>query len=187
MSLQTFSDQNLLFNTNFLTNSSEAGVVGYRGELILVEGEKGDDKGHPKPPLNVMRGATLLEKDSKLIFVVGAIDEIEFINIFLEKYKAYFDKDMKALVYAVNITEPMQVEIDGINFIFIPLVQGVPWNEVIDELALEKSDFKGQSAPDKIVTLYNEFKAYAPKYKTVTLDEALATTADIKREAWGAV
>lgn len=187
MSLQTFSEQGLLFNKNFLTESSEAGVIGYRGELILIEGEKGDDKGHAKPPLEVMRGATLLEKDSKLVFVVGALDDIAFLNIFIDKYKAYFSADMKALIYAVNITEPMQVDIEGINFILIPLVQGVPWNEVIDELALEKSDFKGQSAPDKIVTLYNEFKSYTPKYKTATLDDALASTADIKREAWGAV
>lgn len=187
MSLQELNEQNLFFNTNFLSPATEDGMVGYRGELILIEGEIGDAKGHAKPPLEVMRGAIILEKDGKFVFLAGALDEIDSIKLLVEKYKGYFAKDMKALLYAVNIAEPMQVEIDGINFVLIPLVQGVPWNEVIDELALEKGDFKGQSAADKIVTVYKEFQSYSPKYKTVSLDEALACVTDKKREAWGAV
>jgi len=187
MSLQVVNDQGLFFNTNFLSKSSKEGMVGYRGELVLVEGGIGDTKGHAKPPIEVMRGAAILEKDGRFVFLVGALDVLESINHLVAKYKQYFSKEMKALLYVVNITEPIQVEIEGINFILIPLVQGVPWNEVIDELALEKSDFKGQSAADKIVTVYNEFKSYSPKYKTVTLAEALGRVTDKKREAWGAV
>lgn len=187
MSLQELNDQGLFFNTNFLSNTSTDGMVGYRGELILIEGEIGDAKGHAKPPVEVMRGAIILEKAGEFVFLVGALDEVESINLLIEKYKTKFAKDMKALLYIVNLAEPMQVDIDGINFVLIPLVQGVTWNEVIDELALEKSDFKGQSAADKIVTVYNEFQSYSPKYKTASLDEALACITDKKREAWGAV
>ena len=61
------------------------------------------------------------------------------------------------------------------------------WNEVMDELALEKSDFKGLSAADKVVTLYKELSGYKPKYPHVSLDEALSNTTDAVREAWGAV
>ncbi len=76
---------------------------------------------------------------------------------------------------------------DGIGFVLIPLVQGVPWNEAIDELGLEKSDFKGQSAADKIVTLYDELKGYKPKYPKVALDELYSMTNGVVRESWGAV
>ena len=176
MSLQVVNDQGFFFNTNILSKSSKEDMVGYRGELVLVEGGIGDTKGNAKPPIEVMRGAAILEKD-----------ELEAINHLVDKYKQYLSREMKALLYVVNITEPMQVEIEGINFVLIPLVQGVPWNEVIDELSLEKSDFKGQSAADKIVTVYNEFKSYSPKCKTVTLAEALGSVTDKKREAWGAV
>jgi hypothetical protein len=51
------------------------------------------------------------------------------------------------------------------------------------ELALEKSDFKGQSAADKVLTLYRELTAYKPKYPSVSLDEALANTTGAVREA----
>jgi hypothetical protein len=186
MPLNKYKDAALLFNTNFLEETSDAGLFGYRGELVLIEGEAGDAKGHAKPPVEVMRGVAILA-DDKLKMVIGAIDQLELLSTFVEKYKADFASDMKAVIYVVNIKDPVQVELEGINFVLIPLVQGVPWNEIIDELALEKSDFKGQSAADKIVTLYNELQSYQPKYPTVSMDEALAATTDTVREGWGAV
>lgn len=186
MPLKKYKDSGLLFNSNFLEQTSEAGVSGYRGELVLIEGEVADAMGHVKPPIEVMRGVALLA-DDKLKLVVGAIDQMALFETFLEKYKDDFCADMKALIYVVNLNEAVQVDINGIKFVLIPLIQGVPWNEVIDELALEKSDFKGQSAADKILTLYGEMQGYKPKYPEVSLDEALSATSDVVREGWGAV
>ena len=134
----------------------------------------------------MVRGVTLLA-DDKLTLVVGAIDKLESIKAFIEKYKADCSADAKIVFFVVNIKDPMQVDVDGLEFIFIPMSQGVPWTEIIDELGLEKSDFKGQSAADKILTLYNEMQSYQPKYPQVSVEEALASTEDIVREAWGAV
>lgn len=187
MSLEAIKDQQLFFNINFLSNASEAGAIAYRGELVLVEGEKGDSKGHAKPPSELMRGAVILEKDSKLVMLIGALDDIQSLNLFIDKYKSYFADDIKILLYVVNASEAVQVSIDNFNITIIPLVQGVPWNEAMEELGLLKSDFKGQSAADKLVTMYNELASYKPKYKSATLEEALAAATDIKREVWGAV
>jgi hypothetical protein len=184
--LNNYKEAGLLFNSNFLEETSEAGVFGYRGELVLIEGGVGDAKGHAKPPVEVMRGVVLLGGD-KLNLVIGALDQLSSIVTFVEKYKADFAAGMKAVLYVVNLKDPVQVVIEGIDFVLIPLVQGVTWNEILDELALEKSDFKGQSAADKILTVYNELKTYKPKYPTVSLDDALASTTDRVRAAWGAV
>lgn len=186
MPLKEYKDKGLLFNQNFLEQSSEAGLYGYRGELVLIEGEVGDDKGHTKPPVEVMRGAVILA-DDKLQMVIGALDQLAMLNTFFAKYRGDFAEQIKMLFFVVDITRPMQVNIDGIDVILIPLVQGVPWNEIIDELALEKSDFKGQSPADKIRTVYQEMQSYKPGYAAVALHDALAATQDIKREAWGAV
>ena len=186
MPLDKYKEAGLLFNTNFLSATSDAGTSGYRGELVLIEGGVADAKGHAKPPVEVMRGVALLG-DEKLKLVVGAIDQLESLNTFIEKYKDDFSPDMKAVIYVVNIKESVQIELEGINFVLIPLVQGVPWNEVLDELALEKSDFKGQSAADKVLTLYKELQSYSPKYPSSTMDEAMANTTDVVREGWGAV
>jgi hypothetical protein len=186
MPLDKYKDAGLLFNVNFLEKTSEAGLFGYRGELILVEGGAGDAMGHAKPPLEVMRGVVMLA-DDKVKMIVGALDQLELLTTFIEKYQGDFASDMKAVMFVVNIKNRSQVVIDGINFILIPLVQGVTWNEIIDELALEKSDFKGQSSADKILTVYNELQSYNPKSPTVSLDEALAATTAAVRAEFGAV
>lgn len=186
MPLERFKADGLLFNSNFLDATSQAGVSAYRGELVLIEGEIGDAKGHSKPPVEVMRGAVLLA-DDKLKLLIGAVDEVTSLTTLVDKYSADLSPYMKAVLYVVNLKDPVQVALDGVTFTLIPLVQGVPWNEIIDELALEKSDFKGQSAADKVLTLFNEMQSYQPKYPLVSLDEALANTTDAKREAWGAV
>ncbi len=186
MSLQRYKENNLLFNINFLESTSTPGLWGYRGELVLVEGEVADAKGHAKPPVEVMRGAAILA-DEQLKLLIGSIDQLSVFDDFLQKYQADFAPDMAALVYVVNLKSPVTVEAGGVKFILIPLVQGVPWNEVIDELGLEKSDFKGQSAADKILTLYGELKSYKPKYPPVSLDELYGMTVEAVREGWGAV
>jgi hypothetical protein len=153
MPLDKYKESGLLFNVNFLDKTSEAGVLGYRGELVLIEGEIGDAKGHAKPPIDVMRGVVMLAND-KIKLLIGALDKLQSLPTLMEKYGA---------------------------------VNGVPWNEIIDELAMEKSDFKGQSSADKILTVYKELQSYNPKSPSITLEEALAATTDKVREVAGAV
>ena len=188
MLLDKYEKAGLLFNMNFNTAASEAETVAYRGELILVEGEIADDQGRRKPPLAISRHTVLLEKSDKLAMAVGFIDDLALLSTFVEKFGADFASDMCALFYVVNITEPMQLEMNGVNFILIPLTDGIAWNELTEELGLEKSDFKGQTPADKIVTAFDELKTYKPKYPAVTsFEEAMSKTADIKREDRGPI
>jgi len=187
MLLEKYEQQYLLFNTNFKEKTSQDKIIGYRGELVLIKGEVADAQGRTKPPVALVRGTVLLAKDDKLVFVCGFLDELEYLKIFIDTYQSDFATDMKALFYVVNITQPMQVTIEGINFILIPLLEGVVWNELIEELGMEKKDFKGQSSADKIVTVWNAFKNYSPKYESLSLDVAMSRVANIKREARGAV
>lgn len=186
MLLEDYKTSGLLYYSNFLEETSESGLWGYRGDLVLVEGEIGDDKGHAKPPREVMRGAVLLAKE-KLLMVLGGIDKVSSLATFAAKYKDGFTADTLSLIFVVDLKSPCKVEVEGISFVLIPLVQGVPWNETMEELRLEKSDFKGQSPADKLVTMYDEMKSYSPKYPTVSYEEALADTTDAVREVWGAV
>ena len=81
MSLQTFHEHKFLFNTNMRSSSSEAGMSGYRGALVLVEGEKDDKKRHSMPPLEVMRGVVLPEKSD--------LKQLSTVNKILTIYKEY--------------------------------------------------------------------------------------------------
>ncbi|WP_320818633.1 hypothetical protein [Thalassolituus sp.] len=186
MLLNQYNQSGLLFYSNFLDETSTSGLFSYRGELVLIEGEVGDDKGHTKPPKEVLREC-LLVADDKLKLVVGALDKVSSINLLVEKYKDDFAPDMKAILYIVNLKKAFQVEIEGINFVLIPMIQGVPWNETLEELALEKSHFKGQSPADKLLILLSELNDYKPKYLAATLDDLQDYLTSAVRETHGAI
>lgn len=186
MLLNTYKDSGLLFYINFLEATGDGKALAYRGDLVLIPGEVGDDKGHTKPPKDVMREAVILAGD-KISMLIGGLDKMSSLPVFLEKYQGDFAPDMKCVLFVVNLTNPIQVEVNGINMVLIPLVQGVPWNEAMEELALEKSDFKGQSPAEKLETMLGEMKGYKPKYPASTLADALTFTNNAVREIHGAV
>ncbi|AOV17027.1 hypothetical protein BJI67_08120 [Acidihalobacter aeolianus] len=185
MVLNDYKNDNLLFNSNFLEETSTPGLSAYRGDLVIVDGGL-DDKGHPNPPQEILRGAILLA-DDKLHLLVGSLDRIDMMPRLLDRFEKDFASDLCMMLFVVNAKDRAIYEIGNTKAAIIPLVQGVCWNEAIDELALEKSDFKGQSPGDKIKTLYQEMKSYQAKGSVRSLDELLEAVTDVKREAWGAV
>lgn len=187
MLLKSYEEKADLFNTNFLDTCSN-GNIAYRGEWVIQEGEIADAQGRRKPPISLLLGAVLLEESDKLKMVVGLLKELELLPKLLEKYGADLSDDLCSIIFVRNIEMTMALEVDGKQIILIPLLEGIPWNEAIDELALEKSDFKGQSGPDKLETLYGEMKGFKPRgAATVSMDEALANTVEVKMEARGPV
>lgn len=186
MLLDTYEAQGLLFNSNFKDNAG-AGQQAYRGDLVLIEGEVADAMGRRKPPLATMVGAVMLADESKLKFVAGSLDGVAQIPAFIEKYQGDFAPGMAALLFVVNVAKPMIVEQAGIRFPLLPLTDGLVWNELVDELRLDKSDFKGQSSGEKVLTLFKAFQDYRPRGETVTLEVALSQTTDAKRTIYGAV
>ncbi|MFK4752953.1 hypothetical protein [Oceanobacter antarcticus] len=187
MLLTTYKETGRLFYSNFLEATSESGLLAYRGDLVIVAGEIGDDKGHTLPPKEIMREAVILA-DDKIHMFVGALDKMASIPGLVDFYEGDFAPDMKAVLFVVNLKSPVQVDINGINFVLIPMVQGVPWNELMEELALEKSDFKGQKPAAKLETMYAELKGYKPqKYPLTSLEEAMTMTNSAVREIHGAL
>lgn len=186
MLLDTFETQGRLFNSNF-KDSAGTGLQAYRGDLVLIEGEVADAMGRRKPPLATMIGAVILADAEKLKFVAGSLDEIAHLNAFVEKYAPYFAPDMAVLLYVVNIAKPMRIELAGIDFVLLPLSDGLVWNELVDELNLDKSDFKGQSGGEKVITLYKAYQDYRPRGASMPLAEALSQATNAKRGFHGAV
>jgi len=187
MLFKSYEEQSLFINSNFMEKANADGTYAYRGELVLIEGEVADAKGRKKPPHAVLRNAILLSVDDKIQFVCGCLDQLALLEKLVEKYQGDFAADAKSLLFVVNITKPMQVELGGITFVLIPLIEGIAWNELLDVLHLEKSDLKGTSAAQKVVIAYNEFCNYKAKSPVMTLEEGAALTADLKREGYGAI
>ena len=179
--------ESLFFNANFKEKASDAALVAYRGELILQEGEVADANGRRKPPTEVLKQAVLLADAAGLKLVSGSLDELQQFPFLLEKAGADFNADTIAVFFTVNIPKGFVAAVNGATVAFIPLVQGMVWTELSDLVALDKGDFKGLSAADKVVTVYNALKTHKFKYPELSVDEAMKTTNNAKRETHGAI
>lgn len=177
----------LFFNANFKEAASSGGLSAYRGELVLQEGEVADAQGRRKPPTAVLKQAILLGSAEGLKLLSGSLDELQAFPGVVEKFGAEISPTTVVVLYTVNIPSPFVTDLNGAKVVFMPLVQGMVWNELIDLVGLEKGDFKGQSAADKVVTVFDALKKEVFKYPQTTIEEALKTTNNAKRETHGAV
>lgn len=187
MLLDQYESQGWLYNSNFKEATTNGAYAAYRGDLVLVEGEIADELGRRMPPVVGLLATVMLAGEDQIKLVAGSIDDLADIKSFLEKYQPAFAADTCVVLYVVNIAKPMKVALDGLEIVLIPMTDGLVWNELVEEFKLEKSDFKGQSSADKVLTLFNGYKDYRPRYETVSLDEALGRTTAAKREARGPV
>jgi hypothetical protein len=190
MLLNRYDEQSLLTNTNVKEKTTTPNLDAYRGDLVLEEGEIADSLGRRLPPLSFIKQVALLANEEKLIFISGFLEKLEYLPLFYDKYGADVAEDLAAVFYVENIPKPIKTNYHGIKHVLLPMIEGdgTVWNELNEELALEKTDFKGQSAADKVITVYQTVKTdYTPKYPEISFEEATAQIIEVKKELRGAV
>lgn len=175
------------FNANFKDAATAAGWGAYRGEFVIKEGEVGDAQGRRKPPTELLKQAVLLAEGDELRLISGSLDELQQFPLLLDFAGADFNAGTVAVFFTVNIPKAFIAPVNGASVVFIPLVQGMVWNELGDLVGLDKADFKGQSAADKVVTVYKALKANPYKSPVMSIEDALLTTNNAKRETHGAI
>lgn len=190
MLLNRYDEQSLLTNANIKEKTTTPNLDAYRGDLVLEEGEIADSLGRRKPPLSVIKQVALLANEDKIIFISGFLERLEQLELFHKKYAPDLAENLAAAFYVENIPKSIQVKHNGVHHVLIPMIEGegTVWNDFNEELALEKTDFKGQSAADKVVTVYKAYTMdYKPKFPEISWEEALAQTVEVKKELRGAV
>jgi len=177
----------LFFNENFCEDAPAGGLQAYRGEFVIKEGEVADAVGRRKPPQNVLKQVILLTSADKIKFLAGSLDELQELPMLVEKIGPALDTDTLAILFTVNIDSPFIATVNGAKFVFIPMVQGMVWTELSEMAGLEKGDFKGQGAAEKVVTLLEGLQDTAFKYPETTIDTMMGQTNANKRTNHGAV
>jgi len=185
MLFDAYESKGLLFNMNF--KEANGSYAAYRGDLVLELGEVGDALGHRKPPVSTIKNTIVLAENDKIKLYVGSLDELALLPKVLDYYQADFAPDVKIILFVVNINKPMLIDLGGLSIAAIGMQEGLIWNELIDLAALDKGDFKGQSASEKIVTVYKALGDYKPKGDKVSFEEALTRTVELKRAGRGPV
>lgn len=189
MLLNTYESQNLLCNLSVKGATTQAGVEAYRGDLVLEEGDIADDAGRRKPPKSVIKQAAILAKNGKLEMVTGALSDLALVATFVEKYKHDLAPDVRTLFYVENIGKTLTIDVDGIVNLLQPHEEGgAVWSLLMEDLRLDKEDFKGQTPEDKVITIYDALVDYKPKSESPSLKDALATcVVESRRETRGPV
>jgi len=183
MLLEDIDKKGLTFITNVLGATSEKGITAYRGDLVLIEGSfREGSTTDRKPPELLLKQTAILANEDKFIFVNGLFEELAHVQLFVEKYRDALSPDTLTLFYVENIAKPMQVVLEGVLFKFLPYKEGMVWNETLELLYIEKADLKGQSAEDKVLTVYDAAKGFSTKTETIELAEALTKTIVVKKE-----
>ncbi len=184
MLLDSYNEKQLLtvVQVNGLTSSRE--LSAYRGDLVLKEGElrQGSSTDRKPPEAVITQSAMLIDTDN-IKFINGLLTELALLPLFAEKYSADFAEGCIAVFYVENIDTPMQVELSGTTYQLLPYQEGMVWNEFLEELYIEKSDLKGQSAEDKLVFVYNEVKSYKFKGELLSYANAMEKTIEVIKDA----
>lgn len=183
MLLENLDKQGLTFIMSVLGATSEKGISAYRGDLVLIQGafREGSNVDR-KPPELLLHQAAILADSEKFTFVSGLFSQLQDVQVFLEKYQTLLTPETVTLFFVENINKPVLIQLAGIEFKFVPYKDGMVWNETLELLYIEKSDLKGQSAEDKVVTAYEAAKTYKLKAETLSYDEAIAQTFVVKKD-----
>ena len=184
MLLETYEEKGLLTVTLVNGETSDAGVYAYRGDLVLKEGSLRDGSTTDrKPPEALLIHSALIIENDKIKFINGLLPKLELLPVFVEKYKDDIAPDCIALIYVENISKSLQVELEGVIYKLLPFKQGLVWNELLEELYIEKSELKGQSAEDKVAIAYAAAKSFSTKALLVSFAEAEENTFVVVKEA----
>ena len=184
MLLQNYDAQGLLLIPSVKGITSIPSVEAFRGDLVLKEGglREGSTTDRKPPELSMKQVAALTDHE-KFIFISGLFHGLQDVVMFVKKYQAALTPDTCTLFFVENIAAPMQVMLQNVLFRFLPYKEGMIWNDTLDLLYIEKSDLKGQSAEDKVVTVYEAAKGYKMKADPLSFEEALDKTIVVKKMA----
>ena len=177
--------EQLLFNVNF--RESVGGDVAYRGEMVVLPGEVGDAQGRRKPPKAVIKGAVALANGEQFKLLAGSLDLLQQLEQIGDLYKNALTPATVGVFFIVNLEQPLVIDLNGTKVIGIPMTDGMTWTELTDLVGLEKADFKGQSAGQKVVTVYEALLTLKPKYPAVSYAESLAYLNEATRVSRGAI
>ncbi len=187
MLLERYESQSLLCNQSVKGATTTSSLYAFRGDMVIEEGEIADAQGRRKPPKSVVKQAVILLSGDRILGIAGEIQDLALLSAFADRYTADIDPTLPVLFYVSNLGKPLQLEWSGLRYILIPHEDGAVWNTLMEDLRLDKDDFKGQSAEDKVITMFDAIKGFKPKYEQVSLDDAAKFTVEVKKEARGPV
>ncbi|ABK43724.1 conserved hypothetical protein [Magnetococcus marinus MC-1] len=186
MLLETYEKNELLMTTNVYGKTADGENMAFRGDLVLIEGEYHELSGKKLAAKAVLGQAVMLADATKIKLVSGCLRMVEQLPIFVEKYGKDLGAECTPIFFVLNLRGEYMVELEGKKYVLLGQERAMVWNELMDLFYLEKGDFKGLSAEDKMITMYDGAKDYKPKANLMPFTEVKSHICEIA-EAGGAI
>jgi hypothetical protein len=187
MLFDTFKEQELVWQSN-VSGETSCSKYAFRGDLAVTLGDMHEASKTRNQPKCVFESANILVDGDQFIFVAGSLLSLDDIPAFIERFGPYIADDVKVMLYVVDAGKPAKVIYEGKQLYISSYEDSTVWQLMMDDLYVEKSDMKGQSPEDKLVTMYEACKDYKPKYEEMSYEDALGyKVAGAKRAIHGAV
>ncbi|MFC3608344.1 hypothetical protein [Stutzerimonas tarimensis] len=187
MLLKSYESKSLLCNVSVNGATTQPEVDAFRGDLVLEEGEVADASGRRLPPTAVVKQASVLIRQDKIAMVSGILVSVAHFPLFVERYSSDLAAAPSLLFYVENLTKPVVTEVGGVSAVLYPHAEGAAWNTLMDDLRLDKEDFKGQTAEDKVITMADALADFKPKAESCSFEQALGLVMTHQREHRGPV
>lgn len=179
MLLQKYSDTGHFHNANFFGPASKGSGFAYRGDLVL-EGDFGLPANERRPPRALLTQTVLFATDAQLKCVIGGLDHLAAVELFLKQYRGDLAADCRIVIFARDVPAACVAVNDGLELVLLPNEDNLLWNEALDLLYIEKDELKRLSPEDKVRVVSDALARFKPKFPRLDWAAALAQRVEKK-------
>jgi hypothetical protein len=124
-----------------------AGHYGYRGDLIITEGN------------GVLKNVIIVSDEKAILLFAAELDNFDNFEAAFERYAEYLTPDTLFILFVNNLMSDALFTYKDINVYAYSLDESSVWNELLSHADLDKRELKRMDAPTKLDTLYDGLKA----------------------------
>ena len=148
-----------------------AGRYGYRGELIVTQGEFLSPE-KQLPPKEILKHSIIVANENESLLFAGELEDFSNFEKIFELYKTIILPKTVVTLFVNNLISDAIFEYEGITINAFSLDESSVWNELISHADLDKKELKRMKAEDKLDTLYDALKDAKLYAKKMSYEEA---------------
>lgn len=150
-------ENRLQWQPSFKGPLDTAGRFGYRGELIITQGEFLSPE-KQLPPKTILKQAIVVADEKSALFFAANIEDFANFEKAFELYKAILTPATIVTLFVDNLVSDSVFEYEGITIYAFALDESSVWNELISYADLDKKELKRMDADEKLDALYDGIK-----------------------------
>lgn len=187
MLLDDYQKQERLQNSGVKGATTKSNTFAFRGDLVLEQGDIADTQGRRLPPKSVVKQTAVLIVNDKIQFLSGNLGDLAGLEMMAEMYEQDYAPNICLFMYAENIKKTIKVTLNGFTYTCLPIEETAVWSALMDDLRLDKEDFKGCTNEDKVIVMYDAAANFQYKGEVFAFSDALGQRVEVAKSHRGPI